>query len=698
MPISSVSRGCRPASRLSRIYLPALLAAGVLAISPLAATAQEKSTSAPPAAVLLSHAWPSVGPDGGDARALAADPKNPRHLYLGTTSSWIYETEDGGSHWRRLARLGNGDDLIVDNIFVDTSDPGTLVAGVWKVDERGGGIFISHDGGKLWKPVPDMNGQSVRALAQAPSNPKVYVAGTLSGVYRSIDGGVHWTEISPAGSTELHEIESVAIDPLDTNVIYAGTWHLPWKTTDGGAHWSNIKQGLIDDSDVFSIIVDPKEPSVVYASACSGIYKSDSGGELFRKVQGIPSTARRTQVILQDPRNLKIVYAGTTQGLYRTENAGENWVRLTGADVIVNDLYIDPTNDQRVLMSTQRSGVLASDDGGKTFQSSNAGYSQRVVQTLLADHKEPGTLYAGVLNDKTYGGAFISKDDGATWQQLADGLKGRDVFTLAQASDGTVYAGTNDGIAKLVGSTWQPDGDLVRVDTRKVAEHVRRRRVTKTVTKMVKEGSITGRVNGLDVDGRVWYAATGNGVYRSTDQGTDWELTPLTPGDYPYLDAEGTTVIAGQRHSLLLSSDNGMKWTPIPLPAPLSGVDAATISGDGAVWVGGRQGVFFTKDAGLTWNMTKNLPLGGINSLTWDAGMQRVMVTSPTSTSIFGLDDTGAPWKYWQSGWITHQVLQQGNRLTAASLFNGVVMQPRDEAAATSADSRPAAAVMTAKQ
>ena len=69
-------------------------------------------------------------------------------------------------------------------------------------------------------------------------------------------------------------MESLAIDPLDPNVVYAGTWHLPWKTTDGGKNWQSIKEGIIDDSDVFSIIIDPANPNLVFASACSGIYKS----------------------------------------------------------------------------------------------------------------------------------------------------------------------------------------------------------------------------------------------------------------------------------------------------------------------------------------------------------------------------------------------------------------------------------------
>jgi photosystem II stability/assembly factor-like uncharacterized protein len=127
--------------------------------------------------------------------------------------------------------------------------------------------------------------------------------------------------ISPPGSKEIHEVESLAIDPADPRCVYAGTWHLPWKTTDGGKNWHNIKKGVIDDSDVFSIIVDPEQPKIVFASACSGIYKSENAAELFKKIEGIPSTARRTRVLKQDPANREVVYAGTTEGLYKTWTA-----------------------------------------------------------------------------------------------------------------------------------------------------------------------------------------------------------------------------------------------------------------------------------------------------------------------------------------------------------------------------------------
>src|SRR5271163_3464843 len=74
-------------------------------------------------------AWEPVGPAGGDARAFAADPNNPQHLYLGTLDSWIYESHDGGTSWSRLVKLSKAENLVLDNIVVDESDPKTMLVG-----------------------------------------------------------------------------------------------------------------------------------------------------------------------------------------------------------------------------------------------------------------------------------------------------------------------------------------------------------------------------------------------------------------------------------------------------------------------------------------------------------------------------------------------------------------------------------------
>ena len=58
----------------------------------------------------------------------------------------------------------------------------------------------------------------------------------------------------------------------------------------------------------------------------------------------------------------------------------------------------------------------------------------------------PSDLYLGVVNNKQWGGAFVSHDGGLSWSQRAQGLEGRDVFSLAEASNGTVVAGTESGV------------------------------------------------------------------------------------------------------------------------------------------------------------------------------------------------------------------------------------------------------------
>src|SRR5579862_7028278 len=243
---------------------------------------------------LQAEKWTLLGPDGGDARSLAYDPRNPDRVFLGTSSGSIFVSTDGGHSWSRFAHLGSGDNYVLDHIIIDPRDPAVIFASAWNVeDNKAGDIFRSRDGGETWTALPGMHGKSVRALAMAASDSNVLASGTLEGVYRSKDGGDSWQPISPAYQGEIRNIESIAIDPKDPNLIYAGTWHLAWKTTDGGTTWRRINQGMVDDSDVFSIIIDPMNSSLVYASACSGIYKSESAGDIFRKIQGIPFAARR---------------------------------------------------------------------------------------------------------------------------------------------------------------------------------------------------------------------------------------------------------------------------------------------------------------------------------------------------------------------------------------------------------------------
>ena len=625
--------------------------------------------------------WTPIGPDGGDARTLASAPGDAKHLYLGSTTSWVYESTDGGAHWRRLVRLGTDDSLIVDDIVVDEADSRTIFAAGWTLSHTGGGLWVSHDAGLTWAELKGLAGQSIRSFVQAPSDARVLFAGTLEGVFRSDDSGLTWTLISPPESKEIHEVESLAVDPTNTNVVYAGTWHLPWKTTDGGKNWHNIKKGVIDDSDVFSIIIDPERPRVVYASACSGIYKSESAGELFKKIQGIPATARRTRVLKQDPAHRETVYAGTTEGLYKTTDGGRTFKRMTGEDVIVNDVWVDPVNAQHVLLATDRGGVLASDDGGAHFTQSNSGVSERKVQALLVDHANPGKLYVGVVNDKAYGGAFVSNDGGASWAQIADGLDGRDVFALAQAGDGTVMAGTSSGIFALSedGRTWQPRSTIVNTLVKTRVETVRGTHVNVEKKEQQKPFEMDSRVYALDIFGETWLASTQGGVYTSHDHGATWQGAPvLGVTGYLSVAALGKTMAAALPTGVVVSHDDGATWWPMGIPTVLTRIHRVAFSPDGTLWIGAREGVYFTRDSGKTWMWVHRLPLVDLDDLYYDAKLGKLVVSSRGSDFIYAIDAKTLAWTWWQTGYRISAVRTAGSRLVAASLDNGVLAEPED--------------------
>ena len=641
---------------------------------------------------LSAVTWLPFGPDGGDARSFAVDPHDHSHLYLGTLTGWIYESWNGGGDWKRLASVGKRDNLALDSIVVDSVNSKRILVGAWILGSSEGGLYISNDGGVNWESEADMRGQSIRSLAAAPSDPKTLVAGTLTGVYRSTDGGEHWQLISPVGSQEIHEVESVAIDPANPQIIYAGTWHLPWKTTDGGEHWTNIKQGVIDDSDVFSIIVDPKDPSVVYASACSGIYKSQNGGEKFQKVQGIPSTARRTRVLMQDPQNLNIVFAGTTEGLFRTGDSGATWVRTTGPEVIVNDVYVDPANTNRILLATDRGGVLASNDGGYSFLPANNGFSARQITSYIGDAAQPATIYVGVVNDKAWGGVFVSDNGGLSWSQKSAGLNGQDVFSLGQASDGTVLAGTGHGIYRLQGELWD------RVNNVSLSEHQspppaaekkpvvstrpagRSHRVAPKKAVEAPPGyTFDANVNAIARAGDTLYAATSEGLLRSVTAGENWKLVDgLEKDNWSFVVTARSRVVAATLRSAMLSVDGGQTWEPLNLPATLEQVAAVSVDDDGGLWVGGREGVFVSQDRGATWQSLKGLSVRDVNSLFYDQPSQRMLITANSKNTIaFAIHLPDRAVRYWNTGWSLKLVRPMGDHLVGATLFDGIVVQPR---------------------
>ncbi len=443
------------------IFLVALLL--VIPLRFIAQGSSEDSSVEPAAdAGKYSDDWRANGPPGGDVRSLVVDPGNPDRFYLGTLDGQIYSSADAGKNWELLYNF-NKPKLFVDHIIVDPRDPKTLYVAAHRHKEPGG-FFKSTDGGHKWRESPELKNEALHSLTQSKANPDVLITGTFNGVFRSDNSGDSWTQLPTSSTPGLVHVESLAIDPRTANTIYAGTWYLPYKSTDGGQSWRSIKNGIIDDSDIFAIDIDPRDPNHVIASACSGIYETQNGGDKWDKVQGIPSQSRRTRAIVQHPSIPGLVFAGTTEGFWLSNRGGADgsWMVTTSRQLEVNSIAIHPSRPQTIYIGTNNYGVMVSNDGGKNFAPTNGGYSGRFANVIMADRETPNRIYAATINTTTGGGfLFVSTDNGETWRPSMRSMPSR-LITYAILQDARdanlIYLGTNLGVYRSVdrGTSWAP--------------------------------------------------------------------------------------------------------------------------------------------------------------------------------------------------------------------------------------------------
>ncbi len=665
--------------------------------------------------------WRLIGPEGGDVRSLAYDPSNPSHILLGTSAGQMFVSEDGGSSWSMFGHFGQHDDYVLDHIIFDPNHPATVYVAAWSLynaDE--GDVFRSDDGGRTWKTLPGVHGKSIRTMAMAPSDPNLLVIGALDGVFRSRDGGQHWERISPENHAEIKDIESLAIDPQNPDIIYAGTWHLPWKTEDGGATWHSISKGIAYDSDMFSIIIDPKTPTVVYASACSGIYKSLNKAEYFHRIyMSLPEPAHRTRVLKQDPQRPSIVWAGTAAGLWKTTNGGDSWKIVTGPDVVVNDVLVDPRNPDRVLAATDRFGVLASKDGFAHYEASNHGFAHRVVGGVVVDNKDPNRIYVGLVNDKDLGGFFISDDGGMNWRQSNRGLDNRDILSLQQTGDGTMFAGTNHGIFYLtsLNGEWQPAtmirGPLPQPQEKPevpakssktsrshTAAHPANTLVVhKSAEHAIPEGE-TPRIRAFEVTSDTWYAATNDGLFVSVDHGRKW-YGGMVEGESEFIAvnsfSDGTISLIAPKRAFL-SHDQGKSWREITYPQYVTGLYNLTAMPDGSLWLATREGALHSTDGGKSWQHTLGgLPARDVFAVRYDSASQRLLATAVNTHAVFESKDGGRSWQRTpDTGVSIRTALDYQGRILATSTYNGLFLQQSTDGGASAETAHAAATSSTA--
>ena len=571
----------------------------------------------------------------------------------------MFTSSDEGSHWQLLSRIGVGQDDVVTHILIDPRHSNRLYASTWTLYSGGGGVYQSEDAGKSWKVI-GLAHETVRALAQAPTNPRTLVAGSLTGVYRSVDEGATWERITPANHSDLRNFDSVAFDPKDENIIYAGTYHLPWKTTNGGKDWFPIQKGMIDDSDVMSIIVDPTNPDNVHATACSGIYHSVNGAQQWSKYQGIPFVFRRTQLIRQDPTNPQVLYAGTTSGLWKTTNE-KDFKRVTPGDWVINSILINPKNPNRIILGTEREGVQISENGGATFTSANVGFHHQHILDVAMDHEHPERVLAVLTFDTN---AFIAtKDGGTSWATLGTGLKRTDLRHVYAAPSGWWASLTGGGWMKYEEGSgkWVKAGLLVpeaapvaatAVATSKTITTKSGKKITVPVKKAAPKAKtavatlVAFQVNDMAFGNDAWFAATTGGVLVSKDHGASWKTGGSDsflkqPATSVEVSREGSQVWAVSQRNMLYSADGGSRWEAKELSFAAAGNLRLHRVDDANLFLTSNMGLYASHDAGRSWNRTE------VRELQFQdvAGSGNALVVALQKHGLLASFDAGKSWQ-----------------------------------------------------
>ena len=254
--------------------------------------------------------------------------------------------------------------------------------------------------------------------------PNVIYAGAASGgIFKSTDGGIHWTPIFD--KEPVASIGALAVAPSDPSVVWAGTGEpfirshisLGWgvfKSLDAGKTWT--KMGLDNTGRIARVVIDPHDPNRVFVAALGhlygpqpekGIYRTTDGGKTWEKVLFVNDSSGANELVM-DPTNPHILYAafwqmeihtwgrtsgGAGSGIWKSTDGGTTWKRLTGNGLPLGqvgkiNLTVSKSDPNRIYALIETGDGVPLPDGRKTehgrlFRSDDAGTSWRLMSSDL---------------------------------------------------------------------------------------------------------------------------------------------------------------------------------------------------------------------------------------------------------------------------------------------------------------------------
>ncbi len=374
--------------------------------------------------------------------ALALAPSNPNIIYVGTgvntifaDSSYgdgVYKSADGGENWQHV---GLEDSRHIGRILVDPHNPDiVLVAAMGHSsgpnEERG--VFRSADGGRSWKKVLYKDNVTAAVdLSFETGNPRVVYAtlwhgirkpgqkgtsyGPGSGLYKSLDEGITWKQITGHGLPEEDWGRAgVAVAP--------------------GNHGQRVY-----------LIVEVKDKK-------GGLFRSDDAGATWKKATEDPRIQGSWYMseIFVDPKNADIVYV-PSQNLYRSNDGGHNFTAIKGAPGgdDYHTVWIDPTNSQRIMLGVDQ-GATISLNGGESW---SAWYNQPTGEfyRVATDHRFPYWVYGPQQDSGTAGIASRGNNGQITerdWYPVGPGESG-DTIPDPLDPDVVYNAGPGGSVVRL---------------------------------------------------------------------------------------------------------------------------------------------------------------------------------------------------------------------------------------------------------
>ena len=290
--------------------------------------------------------------------AIAIDQKNPRTVFVGTGESnmrnsvsigvGLYKTTDGGDNW---SRVGLDSTEHISKVVIDPSNSNNIYVAapgpLWS-ESKHRGLYKSSDGGKSWDKVLYISEKAGCAdVSVDPQNPNTVYAttwefrrlpylfnsgGSGSGVYKSIDGGKTWKELTkglpakPFGRVALALAPSA---PQNLLAIVEAKQSKLYISADGGENWKEHSGTLNVVSRPFyfsTLVVDPKDHKRVYRPAFSFSY-SDDGGYSFADASNEGGWVHSDHHALWiNPNYTNQMYLGTDGGVYISMDRGATWI------------------------------------------------------------------------------------------------------------------------------------------------------------------------------------------------------------------------------------------------------------------------------------------------------------------------------------------------------------------------------------